>query len=56
MPKFEVDISYNVPEWDTITIESAQDADEAEVDALTEFRSLFPEAADPEVTAVRALD
>lgn len=54
MAKYEVDYSYSVPEWGTVTL-SADNPDEAEEIALEQIKELDPDILNITVEAVKEL-
>ncbi len=53
--KYEVDFEYNVPEWAVVEID-ADTVEEAENKAQAEFEMMFPEAVEPVVLGVNAVN
>ncbi len=55
MTKYQIEYSYQVPEWGTIEL-NADNKDEAEGLAYIEIKQLFPEVLDVQVDSVKVIN
>lgn len=54
MPMFEVEFSYNVPEWSSVEL-TAVSKEDAEIDADAVIKDMYPEATDVEILGVKEI-
>ena len=55
MTNYDIDYSYKIPEWGTISNIMANDLDDAEAVAYETIKKLYPDIVDVEIDAVREL-
>jgi hypothetical protein len=54
MTMYEVEFAYNVPEWSTVELDAATKED-AELEADTIIKDLYPEAINIEILGVKEI-
>lgn len=56
MGTYEVDFTYDMPEWGSVELEDIDDKEDAEVHALAYIKTTYPDVTNIKIEAVRNLD